>query len=59
MAFPGRPHTFALENCRNLLDKLKREIDRLKSAAPNDFDTHIDSAFNVAVTAWAIGCLRI
>jgi hypothetical protein len=52
MAFPSRPHTFALENCRNLLDKLEREIDRIKSAASDDFDTHNDSAFNAAVTAW-------
>jgi hypothetical protein len=52
MAFPSRPHTFALENCRNLLDKLKREIDRLRSAASDDFNTHNDSAFNAAVTAW-------
>ena len=52
MAFPGRPQTFALENCRNLLDKLKREIDRLISAADDDFDAHNDSAFNAAVTAW-------
>ena len=52
MAFPSRPHTFALENCRNLLDKLKREIARLNGAASDDFDTHNDSAFNAAVTAW-------
>jgi hypothetical protein len=28
MPLPGRDKTFAFENCRSMLDKLKREIDR-------------------------------
>jgi hypothetical protein len=32
MAFPGRPQTFALENCRGLLSKLEREIERFRRA---------------------------
>jgi hypothetical protein len=51
MAFPGRPQTFALENCRDLLNKLKREIERF-SAAGNNIETRKDFAFNAAVTAW-------
>jgi hypothetical protein len=51
MALPGRPHTFALENCRDLYNKLDREIDRF-TAARNDIDALKDLAFNIAVTAW-------
>jgi hypothetical protein len=53
MALPGRPQTFALENCRDLLNKLKREIERF-SAAGNNIETRKDFAFNAAVTAWAL-----
>src|SRR5262245_6809440 len=53
MALPARPQTFALENCRNLLDKLKREIERF-SAGGNNIETRKDFAFNAAVTAWAL-----
>lgn len=45
MALPSRPHTFALENCRDLLNKLKREIERF-SAAGNNIETRKDFAFN-------------
>ena len=53
MALPGRDKTFALENCRDLLNKLKREIERF-SAAGNNIETRKDFAFNAAVTAWAL-----
>jgi hypothetical protein len=53
MAFPGRPQTFALENCRDLLNKLKREIERF-GAAGNNIETRKDFAFNAAVTAWQL-----
>jgi len=53
MAFPGRPQTFAMENCRDLLNKLKRENERF-SAAGNNIETRKDFAFNAAVTAWAL-----
>jgi hypothetical protein len=55
MPLPGRDHTFALEDCRDLLWKLEREIDRYKKidtehvAAAADLT---DLAFNIAVTAW-------
>jgi hypothetical protein len=63
MALPSRAQTFALENCRDLVQKLSREIDRYREVAGNDeehdWDALIrvvnqlnDSAFNAAVTAW-------
>jgi hypothetical protein len=51
MAFPGRPQTFALENCRDLLNKLQREIKRFRQAG-NEIEDRKDFAFNAAVTAW-------
>lgn len=63
MALPSRDQTFAFENCRELVQKLSREIDRYSEVAGNeeelDWDALIrvvdqlkDSAFNAAVTAW-------
>jgi hypothetical protein len=51
MALPGKQHTFALENCRSMLDKLRREIERLRDA---DGPARNDHAFNAAVTAWQL-----
>jgi hypothetical protein len=61
MALPSRDQTFAYENCRDLVEKLDREIDRYCEVAGTD-DTGAnvldlvhqltDSAFNAAVTAW-------
>ena len=51
MAFPSQPQTFALENCRSLLDKLEREIKRLRET---DGPERSDHAFNAAVTAWQL-----
>ncbi|HEY6860962.1 MAG TPA: hypothetical protein VI358_14405 [Pseudolabrys sp.] len=51
MALPGRDKTFALENCRDLLRKLEREIDRFV-AAHTDVEARNDLAFNIVVTAW-------
>jgi hypothetical protein len=51
MALPGREKTFALENCRDLLRKLEREIKRF-AAAHDDVETRTDLAFNIVVTAW-------
>jgi|SRR3974390_1967907 len=51
MALPGRDKTFALENCRDLLNKLGREIERFKSD-PTDIEARVDFAFNNVVTAW-------
>jgi hypothetical protein len=53
MALPGRLHTFALENCRDLLNKLKREMERF-SAAGTNIEDRKDFAFNAAVTAWSL-----
>ena len=71
MALPSRDQTFAYENCRDLLEKLNREIDRYCAVAGNDeileperllelVDQLKDSAFNASVTALgncATGCL--
>lgn len=64
MALPGRPQTFAYENCRELLMKLEREIDRYYAVAGSEEDdpgkvldvvnTLKDAAFNASVTAWHI-----
>ena len=62
MALPSRPQTFAYENCRELLMKLEREIERYLSVAGSQeddqskvmdvVDTLKDAAFNASVTAW-------
>ena len=52
MALPGREKTFALENCRGLLEKLRREIKRFDAAEPDDVEARIDLGFNIVVTAW-------
>jgi hypothetical protein len=63
MALPSRDKTFAYENCRDLLEKLDREIDRYCEVAGNDqmltpevmlklVDQLKDGAFNASVTAW-------
>lgn len=57
---------FAYENCRDLVEKLDREIDRYREVAGNDqmlepdallklVDQLKDSAFNASVTAWHLG----
>jgi hypothetical protein len=51
MALPTRDQTFALENCRDLLRKLEREIER-SSAPACSVEDRIDHAFNAVVTAW-------
>jgi hypothetical protein len=61
MALPSRDQTFAYENCRDLVEKLDREIDRYCEVAGTDqagadlfrlVHQLTDSAFNAAVTAW-------
>lgn len=63
MALPSREQTFAFANCRELLEKLDREIDRYREVAGRDellepdallrlVDQLKDSAFNASVTAW-------
>ena len=61
MALPGRDQTFACENCREMLDKLKREIERYREVAGEKpqgemllrhVDQLRDSTFNASVTAW-------
>jgi hypothetical protein len=63
MALPGRDQTFACENCREMLDKLKREIERYREVAGvveklqgEMLLRHVnqlkDSVFNASVTAW-------
>jgi hypothetical protein len=54
MPLPGRDKTFALENCRDLLNKLEREIDRLSAARDrDDLTTMIDTAFNARSNSMA------
>src|SRR5713101_5536257 len=54
MPLPGREQTFAYESCRDLLDKLEREIDRYRTSVRDDAGVEElkDIAFNAAVTAW-------
>jgi hypothetical protein len=62
MPLPGRDQTFAFEDCREVLKKLEREIDRYLEVVGRDeqepeallklVDQLRDSAFNAAVTAW-------
>jgi hypothetical protein len=62
MALPSRDQTFAFADCRELLNKLEREIDRYREVVGRDenepealmklVDQLKDSAFNAAVTAW-------
>ena len=63
MALPSRDQTFAYENCRDLLEKLDREIKRYRDVAGTELgemgerllrlvDQLKDSAFNASVTAW-------
>jgi hypothetical protein len=62
MPLPSRDQTFAYEDCRELLKKLEREIDRYLEVVGRDeqepeallklVDQLRDSAFNAAVTAW-------
>ena len=63
MALPSRNQTFAYESCRDLVEKLDREIGRYREVAGNDEDhdgeallnlVHqlTDAAFNASVTAW-------
>jgi hypothetical protein len=65
MALPSRKQTFAYETCRDLVEKLDREIDRYHAVAGGDegewgnllnlVHQLTDSAFNASVTAWHIG----
>jgi len=58
MPLPNRPQTF-YESCRDLLEKLDREIDRYRSIAGRDDHNVVeelkDIAFNASVTAWQLG----
>jgi hypothetical protein len=52
MALPGRDKTFAFANCKDMLDKLKRKIDRYARVDGKDVEAMKDLAFNIAVTEW-------
>lgn len=54
MALPGRAQTFAIESCRDMLEKLDWELHQLKGDALLDPTTCRYTAFNAAVTAWQI-----
>jgi hypothetical protein len=65
MPLPSRAQTFGFDNCRELLSKLEREIDRYQEVAGRDarddpeallklVNQLTDSAFNAAVTAWQL-----
>jgi hypothetical protein len=58
MPLPNRQQTF-YENCRDLLEKLDREIDRYRSIVGRDDHDLVeklkDIAFNASVTAWQLG----
>jgi hypothetical protein len=52
MALSGRDRTFAFQNCRDMMDKLKREIERYARVDGQDVEAMKDLAFNIAVTGW-------
>lgn len=52
MPLPGVPQTFGLENCRDVLRKLKWEIEGLRTEATDTPDPLMFRAFNAAVTTW-------
>jgi hypothetical protein len=65
MPLPSREQTFGFEDCRELLQKLDREIDRYREVVGRDavddgdallklVDQLKDSAFNASVTAWQL-----
>jgi hypothetical protein len=58
MPLPNRQQTF-YENCRDLLEKLDREIDRYRLIAGGDDHEVVEElkgiAFNASVTAWQLG----
>jgi hypothetical protein len=58
MPLPHRQQTF-YESCRDLLEKLDREIDRYRSIVGRDDHDVVeelkDIAFNASVTAWQLG----
>ncbi len=58
MPLPNRQQTF-YESCRDLLEKLDREIDRYRSIVGGDDHNVVDElkdiAFNASVTAWQLG----
>lgn len=51
MALPGQPQTFAIDNCRDMLDKLGWEIEQLK-LSQDDVRPLQYGCYNAAVTAW-------
>jgi hypothetical protein len=55
MALPGQPQTFAMNDCRDMLDKLKWEIEQLKRAETKHDPMHLKfGCYNAAVTAWQL-----
>jgi hypothetical protein len=52
VTLPGRDKTFAFENCKDMLSKLEREIDRYARVEGSDVEAMKDLAFNIAVTGW-------
>ena len=52
MALSGRDKTFAFQNCRDMMDKLKREIERYARVDGQDVEAMKDLAFNIVVTGW-------
>jgi hypothetical protein len=51
MALPGQQQTFAIDSCRDMLDKLGWEIEQLK-LAQDDVKPLQYGCYNAAVTAW-------
>jgi hypothetical protein len=53
MALPGQQQTFAIDSCRDMLDKLRWEIEQLKLAS-DDVQPVQYGCYNAAVTAWQL-----
>src|SRR5215203_4310459 len=55
MPLPSRAHTFAIQTCRDMLEKLEREVVCYRQAVNKQSPTELlDASFNAAVTAWHI-----
>jgi hypothetical protein len=53
MALPGQPQTFAIDSCRDMLNKLEWEIEQLQLPVASYSPQHLQyGCYNAAVTAW-------
>jgi pantothenate kinase len=52
MALPGQPQTFAIDSCRDMLNKLEWEIEQLQLPVASHSPQHLQyGCYNAAATA--------